>query len=179
MIRVHVPLRVAIAATALPVVLATAVAAGAQRSHHELPRARAQLTAALSSASELSACLQEAQDELYPAGGLPSDRSRQEALARLSSCPSEAFTAAVNDVTVPRAAAADDAQHQRARGDLSAAVEVLHRAALNARAVVERSRRDASHPQGDASALVLGFRAFEAARLRADVLLTQLDADLR
>lgn len=170
--------RTAAFAGLLPVALALTVVGGAHRSHQDLPAAERRLSVALDRASELAACLQEAQDELYPPNAKPDAASRNDTLLRLRSCPADAFARSAAAVHVPKAPAVDDAAHQRARVALTAAAQALSQAALNARVVVRVSAADASATGAQGGTLVLGFRAFNTARMHADVLLTQVHADL-
>lgn len=153
------PVRIAAAAICGLAVLSAVSLAGAAREKADLPTAAHALLQATDAASEVTACLQGARDEIYVPGVAHPLHNRvavEAAVRRLAGCDIDALARAVDGVHVPPAAPVTTRARRLARADVVAAVAALHRVVLDAHGA-DRLMRESLKGRADGTAVVLAY----------------------
>lgn len=153
------PARMAAAGVCGAALLSAVTLAGAAREKADLPTAAHALLQATDSASEVTACLQGARDEIYVPGAPPQLHNPvavRAAEARLSGCDIDALANDIDAVHVPPAAPVTVRSRRIARTDIVNAVAVLRRVVLDARAA-DRLMRASLRGTADGTAVVLAY----------------------
>jgi hypothetical protein len=162
--------RTAFAAVLVPVVLGASVTASAVRAQDALPRAADAVKEALADAETIGLCLQDAQGDLFASRTFtPTPTSMDAARQRLIRCRLPDFAASVQALSVPAAAPVQPGRSARARTQLAESIRLLEQAAADARTAFVA----AAQPTVDEQFLIIAYRSFTTARLRAEQLYTQ------
>lgn len=153
------PVRVAAAGMCGLALLSAVTLAGAAHEKADLPTAAHALLHATDTASEVTACLQGARDEIYIPGIAHPLHNRiavQAAERRLAGCNIAALAGDLDAVHVPPAAPVTSRARRVARADIVNAVTVLHRVVLDARAA-DRLMTASLKGSADGTAVVLAY----------------------
>lgn len=171
------PARVTAAGVCGLALLSAVTLAGAAREKASLPTAAHALLHATDTASEVTACLQGARDEIYIPGAPPQFHNRaavEAAERRLSGCDIASLADDLSAVHVPPAAPVTSRDRRIARADIVNAVSVLQRVVLDARAA-DRLMRASLKGSADGTAVVL---AYSSASTGSDVAYRLADESL-
>lgn len=156
--------RTAVAVVLVPLVLGVSVTASAVHARAELPQAAHAVKAALHDADNIGLCLQDAQNDLFASATFtPTATSMQAARDRLVRCHLPAFVAKVRALDVPAATPVQAPRTARARDQLAESIRLLNQSAADA----QTAFRAAAVPKVDAQFLIIAYRSFTTARLRA------------
>lgn len=167
--------RTAFAAVLVPIVLGLSVTASAVRALDTLPHSADAVKSALADAENIGLCLQDAQGDLFASKTFtPTPTSMDAARQRLTRCRLPAFAATVRALDVPAAPPVQPGRSARARTQLAESIRLLEQAAADARTAFVA----AAAPEVDAQFLIIAYRSFNTARLRAEELYTQAAAVL-
>jgi hypothetical protein len=167
--------RTAFAAVLVPVLLGASVTASAVRAQDSLPRAANDVKEALADAENIGLCLQDAQGDLFASKTFtPTPTSMEAARQRLTRCRLPDFAASVQALSVPAAPPVQPGRSARARTQLAESIRLLEQAAADARTAFVA----AAAPEVDAEFLIIAYRSFNTARLRAEQLYTRAAAVL-
>jgi hypothetical protein len=170
----QIPNKVAAFAFALIVVLGVSIATGYARELAALPRAATDLRSASQAAGEVLSCLQGVQDELS-GGRTPAMVTAAASALRL--CDLRPLEERVRLLRLPPAAMIADSDHRAGRAEIDAAVQILERMILDARAARAAMRADLD---GGALtvAIVLSYRSFASGDARSSALSAEASARL-
>ena len=167
--------RTAFAAVLVPVVLGASVTASAVQARDALPRSANAVKSALANAESISLCLQDAQGDLFASKTFtPTATSMEAARQRLTRCRLPGFAARVAALDLPPAPPVQPGRSARARNQLGESIRLLEQAAADARTAFVA----AAAPEVDAEFLIIAYRSFNTARLRAEQLYTEAAAVL-
>ena len=157
--------RTAVAVVLTPVILGISVTASAVQARDRMPQAANSVKEALRDADDIGLCLQAAQSDLFASARFtPTPTSMAAARDRLVRCHLPEFVATVRALDVPAATPVQAPRTARARDQLAESIRLLEQSAADA----QTAFRAAAVPKVDAEFLIIAYRSFNTARLRAE-----------